>query len=338
MSHSKERSQKSCLNCKALVAGRYCSICGQENLVPQESLTDIILHFFNDLTHFDGKFFITIKDLIFRPGFLAKEYVAGRRASYLNPVRLYLFTSFIFFLVLFTIFSKETVLKVNRSGYTPADSIANVASRVRDTTRKFKLVPNENVGKVVAFQADLLESTGYNSREEYDSLWHAGKVKDGFLERAFMRKRIALKNNYGNDYAALAHDLFDSLKHRAPQVFFLSLPLFAFWLKLLYIRRKKFYYVAHIVFTLHLYVFVYITAFFMYLLAALSDLRYMDKLSWLIPIILVADFYYAYRAMRNFYAQGRFKTVLKFTLLMLWLITILSTLTVFMFAFSLYKL
>ena len=81
--------------------GRYCHVCGQENTVPREGFGGLVLHFFYDITHFDGKFFQSLKYLLFKPGFLSKEYVRGRRASYLHPVRMYVFTSAIFFLVFF---------------------------------------------------------------------------------------------------------------------------------------------------------------------------------------------------------------------------------------------
>jgi len=99
LSHAHERTEKICLNCGAHLQGRYCHVCGQENVVPKESLGQLIRHFFEDITHFDGKFFKTIKYLITKPGFLSQEYLAGRRARYLHPIRMYLFISFIFFLV-----------------------------------------------------------------------------------------------------------------------------------------------------------------------------------------------------------------------------------------------
>ena len=68
---------------------------------PKESVGHLIRHFFEDITHFDGKFFVTVKDLIVRPGFLTREYVAGRRVTYLNPIRMYIFISAVFFVSLF---------------------------------------------------------------------------------------------------------------------------------------------------------------------------------------------------------------------------------------------
>ena len=101
MSHLPQRKEKNCLNCGTTVIGKYCHVCGQENIEPKESVWQLISHFFSDITHFDGKFFTSMKDLVLRPGFLSKEYMRGKRASYLNPIRMYLFTSFVFFLVFF---------------------------------------------------------------------------------------------------------------------------------------------------------------------------------------------------------------------------------------------
>jgi uncharacterized protein DUF3667 len=103
VSHLKERTEKNCLNCKTDLIGRYCHVCGQENLEPKETVWHLVQHFFNDITHFDGKFFSTVKYLLRKPGFLSREYMEGRRASYLNPVRMYVFTSAIFFLILFSL-------------------------------------------------------------------------------------------------------------------------------------------------------------------------------------------------------------------------------------------
>jgi hypothetical protein len=111
LSHLKERKEKNCLNCQTTVQGRYCHVCGQENLEPKETVWHLVQHFFNDITHFDGKFFASVKFLLRKPGFLSAEYVAGRRASYLNPIRMYVFTSAFFFIILYSLKSPEEMLK-----------------------------------------------------------------------------------------------------------------------------------------------------------------------------------------------------------------------------------
>jgi hypothetical protein len=94
------RQDKTCLNCGANVEERYCPRCGQENLEPKESFGRLISHFFSDLTHYDSKLFITVKNLLGKPGFLTKEYLAGKRLHYLHPIRIYVFVSFLYFLMI----------------------------------------------------------------------------------------------------------------------------------------------------------------------------------------------------------------------------------------------
>jgi len=118
VSHLKERKEKICLNCKADLHGRYCHVCGQENLEPKETVWHLIQHFFNDVTHFDGKFFSSVKYLLKKPGFLSLEYMVGRRASYLNPIRMYVFTSAIFFIILFSLKSPKDMVKTTPDNQT----------------------------------------------------------------------------------------------------------------------------------------------------------------------------------------------------------------------------
>jgi hypothetical protein len=113
VSHLKERKEKNCLNCQTTVVGRYCHECGQENLEPKETVWHLVQHFFNDITHFDGKFFATVKLLLRKPGFLSAEYIAGRRMSYLNPIRMYVFTSAFFFIILFSLKKPEDMVQSN---------------------------------------------------------------------------------------------------------------------------------------------------------------------------------------------------------------------------------
>jgi hypothetical protein len=126
--------------------------------------------------------------------------------------------------------------------------------------------------------------------------------------------------------------------HSLPQIFFILLPIFAFILKLLYIRRKEFYYVNHGIFSIHFYIFWFIS---MLILFGLGELN--AKLGWgLITFIQVligfGILFYLYKAMRNFYRQRRAKTVFKFMILCFSLfITIMLLFLIFIF-YSLYKL
>lgn len=103
MSHQPERKEKDCLNCGTIVLGRYCQNCGQENIVTHQNFWSLSKHFIYDIFHFDGKFFDTLKLLLFRSGFVATEYVEEKRVKYLDTIRIYLFTLALFVLVIFSI-------------------------------------------------------------------------------------------------------------------------------------------------------------------------------------------------------------------------------------------
>ena len=107
MSHFKERKEKICLNCGSALQGRFCHQCGQENIEPKESFLHLLGHLISHEFHFDSKFFSTAKHLLLTPGFLTKEYMAGRRVSYLDPIRMYIFLSAFFFLVVFSLNKAE---------------------------------------------------------------------------------------------------------------------------------------------------------------------------------------------------------------------------------------
>jgi hypothetical protein len=99
-----------CRNCGAGLAGRYCSNCGQAADVHVPSTRELIHEVLEGLTHSDSRLWATLKCLWFKPGKLTQEFVAGRRAAYLPPFRLYLILSVAFFLIAsFSHFKSEVV-------------------------------------------------------------------------------------------------------------------------------------------------------------------------------------------------------------------------------------
>ncbi|MEZ5173703.1 MAG: DUF3667 domain-containing protein [Bacteroidia bacterium] len=109
--HSKQRQEKNCLNCGKLVEHRFCGFCGQENIETHQRFGDLVYHFFEDLTHYEGKFWKTIRLLLFSPGKLTKIYLSGQRVSYVPPVRLYIFISFLAFFIPYLMPSEKQVVE-----------------------------------------------------------------------------------------------------------------------------------------------------------------------------------------------------------------------------------
>jgi uncharacterized OB-fold protein len=76
-----------CLNCNAALAPaqRFCSECGQATETRRLSVHDIghaLVHVF---THADHSVFSLVRDLVTRPGKVARDYVDGKRKKYFNP-------------------------------------------------------------------------------------------------------------------------------------------------------------------------------------------------------------------------------------------------------------
>lgn len=102
MSHGTIREDKTCLNCGYRVDILYCPHCGQQNTVTRQPFYYLITHFVEDFVHYDGSFWSTIKRLLLQPGKLTVDYLAGKRNSQVNPVKMYIFISFVtFFLLIF---------------------------------------------------------------------------------------------------------------------------------------------------------------------------------------------------------------------------------------------
>jgi hypothetical protein len=86
-----------CANCGSPGTGSYCSTCGQKAVPLNPSLQYFLHEAANELLNFDGKILRSVRLLVTRPGFLTREVFAGRRASYVSPIRLYLVFSVIAF-------------------------------------------------------------------------------------------------------------------------------------------------------------------------------------------------------------------------------------------------
>ena len=102
MSAGKYRKEHNCLNCGSHVETHYCSKCGQPNLELKESFWGFISHSVAHYFHFDNKFFQTLSPLLTKPGQVTLDYLAGKRARYINPVSMYIFVSIVYFLVVYS--------------------------------------------------------------------------------------------------------------------------------------------------------------------------------------------------------------------------------------------
>ena len=95
-------SDKQCKNCDHPLEAdhKFCPNCGQDVQDSAASLSAFFTHFLNDYFTFDSKIVRSFTPLITKPGFLTEEFLKGRRVRYITPLRMYIFVSIVFFLVL----------------------------------------------------------------------------------------------------------------------------------------------------------------------------------------------------------------------------------------------
>lgn len=105
--HPKPEVKSACRNCGHAFDGDYCPSCGQRDIDFRKDWRSLIEEYAASMFNFDGKVPRGILQLLLLPGYATQQYLAGRRASQIPPVRLYLFASLVFFLWLGAAQDKE---------------------------------------------------------------------------------------------------------------------------------------------------------------------------------------------------------------------------------------
>ena len=320
MSHLKERIAKNCLNCGTEVAGRFCQQCGQENVEIKESFIQLLIHFVEDLTHFDGKLWKTIKLLLFKPGSLTKYYIEGKRATYLHPIRMYLFVSAVFFLFIFTGDVPDKPEFINGSP-TPPKDIATGINEGLDLNLGSDSVQYKTVEAYQLAQQKLPEAK-----------------RDGWLDALVKKKGIELNAKYEGDKFKIGKALIEKFEHYFSRMLYVSLPIFAFFIWILYRRNKNHFFVDHIIFSIHIYCALYIILFSVKLINQILELIISKSTG--IPVLMVASVIvvYLYMSLRNHFNQSFWKTLLKFLILILLTLILMGTLMILFFMFSLFNI
>jgi len=266
---------RTCLNCGNLDTGKYCSDCGQSFAGIDKPMSDV-LHDLLEILNLDRSILKTIVPFLFKPGFLSSEYIAGRRKKYLSPVKFYLFMSILFFFIARDA-SQITNEDLGVIKYTIGpDSNQTV---ITDDSTIIAILSSDSLYYSVASPIDTLDENAYENAE---------KFRQNML-RGMTHKQLIIDN------------FFKFLSY----ALFILMPIFALLLKLLYIRRKR-YYIEHLVFTINMHSF----ALFILSLMLLVGLFIKGEDSFLAFFLLLIPVYFTI-GMKRFYRQKIFKTLLK---------------------------
>lgn len=270
-----------CLNCGTPLAGPFCSACGQRDIPPYPSVRELAIDAFWELSGWDGRFAATVRTLFTSPGALTRDFLEGRRARYLSPLRLYLMASLVYFVL---------------AAAAPARQVAGTvdlgAIRIVATDPTAPTVPTA-AGRVTTYERNAVSSQQPLSGAKRDSAL-ASIAKAPRIFQPFLR-RVVL------DPAGFKRGLQDTM----PRMLFALLPVFAAIVAIFYRKRK---YPEHLYFAVHLHAFLFL-ALTIGVLARFTrsdpviDVAQMIELIW-IPV-------YATIAFRRTYGGTIGRTLLK---------------------------
>ena len=317
---------------------------GQERDTHRRSVWGLVKVLIEDVISFDSRILRTAYALLARPGELASAFREGRTQRYLPALRLYLFVSLIFFLVLglsnIAILqllvvgtpAKITWIKgepyIDNPAYDRDDPDTHFMPKMVRITRKKALEPGGPYtfsSKIYFFQpigtlhstlpanvAERLKQTNFN--DDIDAASNASpaqkkkekdEINNSWVGRWLLPRAFAGMHRLAADPAALNGPLTDWI----PRVLFLLVPIYAGLLALFYIRqRKKFFYVDHLIFSLSIHTFGFVL-----LMLAAGAAQILSGGIVAAGIALIGGVY-TLIATRYFYRQNWFWTAVKFAL------------------------
>lgn len=130
-----------CLNCGEDLVGPYCVACGQRDGSLAVTVGDFLREALDNLFSFDSRLWRTLRPLILRPGFLTVEFWQGRRAKYLPPLRLYLFISFVCFMLVSLLVPDQVVDATGENKAAPVRFTTTVEGEAVDWEGDFSESP-----------------------------------------------------------------------------------------------------------------------------------------------------------------------------------------------------
>lgn len=288
-----------CPNCGDARSGRFCAACGQNDRSYTRGLASVTWDLCRESLEVDGRLIQTLKLLLFKPGRLTSEFSDDRRARYMSPVRLYLFASFLFVLVLSlampdSFSDSELVMGGDDGGKVEVEA----SSRRSPTVTEIAAL-KASLGPGRARKADdiLGRPDGNMGRAVLIALADgASPERPNVLMRMFRASMVDLLH----DPEVFVQRVIGNL----PIAMFFLLPFLALALALCYFRKKRFF-VEHLVFGMHNQTFT-----FLCLAAALLTPEGSVGRWFRLFLIAIPQVYYLF-ALRRYYGDGWMRTLVK---------------------------
>ncbi len=300
--HSHEAA---CLNCGTMLIGSHCHQCGQAAHVHKT-----LAAFFRDLVHgvfhFEGKIWRTLPMLAWHPGRLTREYIDGRRASYVSPIALFLFVVFLTF-ALFNLagdpihFDKDNNAVVGPAGTTAeGEAVKHVAAIKAELAAAEQAdQPTAAIaGRLVGAEAALagIRTGNANKRAGSGAKDPPIKVSSGAGSGPDWAKGI----NDGWDRATQNPDLaLYKVQASAYKYSWLLIPLSVPFVWLLFPFSRRFRIYDHTVFV------TYSLCFMLIVIAAITAINVWTSLGGLIAVLMLYVPFHMHRQLRETYGLSR---------------------------------
>ena len=327
-----------CQNCGAELTGPHCAQCGQAAIDYRRSFRHVIVDVLDSFLNWDSKFFATIGLLIVKPWRLTNEFLAGKRVRYLHPLRLYLLASILFFFAV-NYGAKGLRLEPGKISEKNRTAIAAAVAEKRDeieaefdkenlSTEERKkaqdaldyLTKPSPAATAAAEQQPSPTITPTASPSEPGKRTYGAVDERPFLvfdadtksstpfERWLETRAKEKMGEHGTKMGLFIATLFSNL----PYMMLCCIPLFAFVLKVLYIRRHIFY-IDHLIYALHIHTFLY-TGVMLIVLATIGLNRIAPPTlaGWIIALLWILFVVQIFLSIRRVYRQGWFMSTLKF--------------------------
>lgn len=316
-----------CRNCGAVVAERYCTRCGQLASNFHRPFFSLIASSVADTFALDGRLWRTVPMLLFRPGRLTRNYLDGKRARYVPPFRLFLLSSVIFFLTVFSVgemkgwYADWHLGNGNVATLAEEDKAAAVRALEAQLAQE-GLTPDQRSAleeSVARLREGALPFVDADGRVDRDALHEAiGKTANDGATEAEIRTLQAAGDKFARVFEN--QDRFAArFREWAPRFSLMFVPLLALMLSLLYAWRRNVYVYDHVITALHFQTFVYTLVTLLLFCAAFLGIGP----GWLITIGATWIVYYLYGQVRVTYGTGRFMAALRTSILLFLGITVL---------------
>jgi len=305
-----------CLNCGTLLEGPFCYYCGQPDKNFMRFFPVLIREFLEDFLELDSRFTRTMKPLLFLPGKLTRDYLDGRRFRYSPPLRLYIFSSMIFFILAATLAGGAITIDSSDLSDTGLGTALSIDSadpekleKVREAldqldpelAEKVDLAIRESTATPESRPADEPEADskshgitvdlGDEEDGEDDSININGEPWDKETNpliiplmpdfvNAWVNDEIEESPQKGKEIEANPNLIIDKVFEVLPVTMFILLPLVALLLKFWYLFAGK-YYIEHLILALHNHSFLFVVFLLIMVLNSLAGWREPTEEGWI---------------------------------------------------------